>query len=112
MGARPPLSWTGQLDARTGRHHDASMRTTLTLDDDLLARLKDEAHRRRMSFRDVVNEALRRGLARAAPPRKAKVTLRSWDAKLRPGFDPHGFNRLADELEDEALVARLPARRA
>lgn len=88
------------------------MRTTLTLDDDLMERLKEEAHRRRVSFRDVVNEALRRGLARGAPPRAGRVKVRTWDAKLRPGFDPHGLNRLVDELEDEALVAKLRARRA
>jgi hypothetical protein len=23
---------------------------------------------------------------------------------VRPGFDPSGFNRLADELEDEAIL--------
>jgi hypothetical protein len=26
------------------------------------------------------------------------------DSKLRAGFDPAGFNRLADELEDEGFV--------
>lgn len=88
------------------------MRTTLTLDDDLMARLKEEAHRRRVPFRDVVNEALRRGLGRGPAPRAGKVKIRTWDAKLRPGFDPNGFNRLADELEDEALVAKFRARRS
>lgn len=88
------------------------MRTTLTVDDDLMARLKEEAHRRRVPFRDVVNEALRRGLGRGPARRGGKVKIRTWDAKLRPGFDPNGFNRLADELEDEALVAKFRARRS
>ncbi|MEW6435074.1 MAG: ribbon-helix-helix protein, CopG family [Myxococcota bacterium] len=86
------------------------MRTTLTLDDDLMERLKEEAHRRRIPFRDVVNEALRRGLGRGAVPRPGKVKIRTWDAKLRSGFDPNGFNRLVDELEDEGLVSKLRAR--
>jgi hypothetical protein len=37
-------------------------RTTLTLDDDVAAKLKAEARRRDRPFREVVNEALRRGL--------------------------------------------------
>jgi hypothetical protein len=39
------------------------MRTTLTLDDDVAAKLKAESRRLGRPFRDVVNEALRRGLA-------------------------------------------------
>jgi hypothetical protein len=87
------------------------MRTTLTLDDDLVARLKDEVHRRRVPFRDVVNEAIRRGLAGGAVTRKKRVKLRTWKTKLRPGFDPNGFNRLVDELADEAFVGKLKAKR-
>jgi predicted transcriptional regulator len=39
------------------------MRTTLTLDDDIERKLRQLAHRRRMSFKEAVNAALRRGLA-------------------------------------------------
>ena len=39
------------------------MRTTLTLDDDVAALLKKAASREKASFKDVVNQALRRGLA-------------------------------------------------
>jgi predicted transcriptional regulator len=38
------------------------MRTTLTLDDDVAAKLKTEAQRAGRPFREIVNEALRRGL--------------------------------------------------
>jgi hypothetical protein len=38
------------------------MRTTRTLDDDLATMLKQEAEASGRPFRDVVNEALRRGL--------------------------------------------------
>lgn len=86
-------------------------RTTLTLDDDVAARLDDEAHRQRKPFRDVVNEALRRGLAggarvRKLPPYRVKVH----QSGLMPGVDPLGFNRLADELENETF-RRKPGRR-
>lgn len=39
------------------------MRTTLTLDDDVAAKLKTEARRSGRSFRETVNEMLRRGLS-------------------------------------------------
>lgn len=39
------------------------MRTTLTLDDDVAAKLKAVVKRQRRPFRDVVNAALRAGLA-------------------------------------------------
>jgi hypothetical protein len=38
------------------------MRTTLTLDDDVAAKLKTEAQRAGPPFREIVNEMLRRGL--------------------------------------------------
>lgn len=82
------------------------MRTTLTIDDDLMARLKEEAHRRRVPFRDVVNAALRRALGGATAPRRPPPA-RTYASRLLPGFDPAGFNQLADELEDDALSGKL-----
>lgn len=87
-----------------------AMRTTLTIDDDLVARLKEEMHRRRVSFREVVNSALRQGLLGPRAPRRA-VKVRTYRSRLRAGFDPAGFNRLADELEDEAVASTLGRRR-
>ena len=39
------------------------MRTTLTLDDDVAARLEQERRRRRSSFKDIVNDVLRASTA-------------------------------------------------
>ena len=82
------------------------MRTTLTIDDDLMARLKEEASRRRLPFREVVNAALRRALS-SPGGKKKRPPLRTYPSRLRSGFDPAGFNKLADELDDEAAAARL-----
>lgn len=80
------------------------MRTTLTLDPDV-ARLVDEAvHRRRTSMKQVVNDALRRALSPPPAPREP-YHLPVHEAVLQPGFDLAGFNRLADELEDEAILS-------
>jgi hypothetical protein len=40
------------------------MRTTLTLDDDVVALLEEERRKRKARLRDIVNEALRAGLSR------------------------------------------------
>lgn len=82
------------------------MRTPLTIDDDLMALLQDEAHRRRVPFRDVVNDTLRRALTE--PPRaRRRVPSKTYPSKLHTGLDPAGFNQLADELEDESIAKRL-----
>jgi hypothetical protein len=84
------------------------MRTTLTLDPDVARMLEEEAHRRRVSFKEVVNDALRRGLSRSSE-KVPRFRVTPHVARLQPGIDRAGFNRLADELEDAAL---LSARRA
>ena len=40
------------------------MRTTLTLDEDVVRLLADEAHRTQRPFKHVVNDAIRRGLVK------------------------------------------------
>ena len=53
------------------------MRTTLTLDKDVAARLEHSARRRKLPFKVVVNEALRAGLAvvdQAAPVKRFRTT--------------------------------------
>ena len=88
-------------------HHDVYMRTTLTLDPDVALLLEQEAHRLRKPFKHVVNEALRRGLAGTGRrPRTAAYRVVPHPGRLRPGLDRSSLNRLADELEDEAVVRK------
>ena len=83
------------------------MRTTLTLDPDVARLLREEAHRQRRPFKDVVNDAIRKGLAPSASPRVGRFRVRPHRTVLRPGVDPEGLNRLVDELEDEAVLAKV-----
>jgi hypothetical protein len=77
------------------------MRTTLTLDDDIAAKLRELAHRRRVPFREVVNAVLRRGLAaqesRAESQRPFRVE--AFRSPFRAGVDPLKLNQVADDLE-------------
>jgi hypothetical protein len=83
------------------------MRTTLTLDPDVARLLREEAHRQRRSFKDVVNDAIRKGLAPSVSPKMGRFRVRPHRTVLRPGIDPGGLNRLVDELEDEALLGKV-----
>jgi hypothetical protein len=77
------------------------MRTTLTLDDDLAAKLKDFARRKRLSFKDAINSILRRGLTAQEVSRRAAKPFRvhTFRSPLRTGIDPLKLNQLTDELE-------------
>jgi len=76
------------------------MRTTLTLDDDVAAKLKAESRRSGRSFREVVNETLRRGLAtRRAPARQPfRATARDL-GNLRPGLSLDNVAELIEQVE-------------
>ena len=88
------------------------MRTTLSLDPDVARMVREEAHRARKPVKQVVNDALRRGLTVSAGrrPRKA-YRVQPHAARLLPGVDRGRLNALADELEDAAVVARPRRRR-
>ena len=58
------------------------MRTTLTLDDDVAALLRQERRRRGGKLKDLVNEALRRGLVQQDPPSKGARPFRTRAASL------------------------------
>ncbi len=82
------------------------MRTTLTLDDDVADFLKAQCRLQDRPFKQIVNEVLRRGMARASrdpePPRFRVVPNHGG---LVPGVDPLRLNQLDDQLEAEDFAA-------
>ena len=79
------------------------MRTTLTLDEDVYRKLESETRRTGRSFKEVVNEHLRKSLAAAKPASKRtpfRVNARSMG--LRPGIDLSNIEQLLDELDGPA----------
>ena len=77
------------------------MRTTLTLDDDVAARLQAEARRSGRPFKTVVNEHLRAALAQ----RRAVKALPAFRVEPRnmggalPGLSYDNVGALLDEVE-------------
>lgn len=83
------------------------MRTTLTLEPDVLRMLREAMHRERKSFKDAVNDAIRRGLSPSGVREsQAPYRVTPHAARLQPGYDRAGFNKLADEFEDDAVLGK------
>jgi plasmid stability protein len=76
------------------------VRTTLTLDDDVAAKIRAEARKSGRSFKQIVNEALRDGLLakqsrKKLPPFKVKAR----PLGLRPGLNYDKISELIEEAE-------------
>jgi hypothetical protein len=74
------------------------MRTTLTVDDDLAKRIADISRESSTPFKQVVNNALRRGLGDVGP-KEPRFQLRPHAGHLLPGIDDRRLNELAWDPE-------------
>lgn len=84
-------------------HHH--MRTTVTLDPDVETLVKRAMRERGLTFKEAVNESIRAGVSSASavvPPALATFDMGE------PLIDVTKALRLAGELEDQELSARLP----
>ncbi len=80
------------------------MRTTLTIDDDLIAQIDNLRRCEGLSFKGAVNELLRAGVQyRAQPPKPTRYRTKPRRLDLHTGFDPTKLNQLADEIEDDTF---------
>lgn len=85
------------------------MRTTVTLEPDVDARLRRLARERHLSFKAALNQTLRAGLASEEAPRPFRQ--RTHRLGLRPGVDLTKALQLAAQLEDEETVRKLELRK-
>lgn len=83
------------------------MRTTLTLDDSLVSRLKKQAADLDIPFKTLVTQALQLGLNEIANPKKGAGMYKTETKSLGPavGIDLDKIGRFADTLEDEETAA-------
>ena len=81
------------------------MRTTLTLDDDLDAELRERARLLKIPFKQAVNDAIRRGLSPGATGLPTKpYQVRPFNARINPEIDPYRLNQLLDDEDVERFV--------
>jgi hypothetical protein len=88
------------------------MRTTLTIDDDLVRELREKAHKTASPFKDVVNKAIRAGLEHIDKPKQVKpYKCITYSLGYPPSADlDHALN-LADHLESEEISRKLSLRK-
>ena len=88
------------------------MRTTLTLEKDVAAALREEARRSGRPLKGIVNDTLRAGLAaRKAPAgRRYRVSPVSLGGVV-PGVNLDRALGLAEALEDDAIARKLELRK-
>jgi hypothetical protein len=86
------------------------MRTTVTLDADVAAKLKQAAGERGISFKEALNDNVRRGLAsEEVSPRPYRIRTRPLGVK--PGINLDKAVALAGQLEDSEVVRELALRK-
>jgi hypothetical protein len=87
------------------------MRTTVTIDPELQTRVREIARERGISFREALNDILRRGLGQAPPAGGQAYEVPVRDLGLRAGIDLDRAFALAAELEDDEIVRKLELRK-
>lgn len=86
------------------------MRTTVTLDADVEAKLRQAVRERGQSFKSVLNDAIRAGLSGGERSRRSyRVPVRSLGVRAGVGLDR--ALSIADELEDAEIVRKLQLRK-
>ena len=77
-----------------------SIRTTVTLDDDVVARVKRESQSRGASFRDTLNDLLRTALMVDSKPGRA-LRIRPTPMGQKPGLNYDNIESLIEYGEGE-----------
>ena len=83
----------------------AAMRTTVTLDPDVAAALKDHMRRQGVTFKDALNNAIRSGLAQTRA-QASRFRLKTYRLGARPGVDLTKALDLAASLEDAEILRK------
>jgi hypothetical protein len=96
------------LDINISEHHDDFMRTTLTLERDVVEGLEKEMRRTRRGLKATINDALRRGLRIGTrPPKRPPFTVRPQALGIKAGIDLDRLNQLVDELDADERARTL-----
>lgn len=87
------------------------MRTTLTIDDDLLRQLKHQAVKSRVPLRRLVNKAIRDGLGALQPSRRKSAYTCPSFSMGEPTIRLDKALALAANLEDAEVLRELELRK-
>lgn len=85
------------------------MRTTVTLDVDVAAKVQDLMRERGISFKEAINQTLRIGFGQKARSKRYEVPARRLG--LKPGIDITKALQMATDMEDQANLRDLEERK-
>ncbi len=78
-----------------------SIRTTVTLDEDVLERVKSESRARGASFRDTLNDLVRAGLLNVQSPTARRFVVKPASMGYRPGLNYDDIESLIEYGEGD-----------
>ncbi len=87
------------------------MRTTVTLDADTERLLRNAVRERGVSFKAVLNDALRKGLAPARPARSRRFVQKTYSLGANTEFRWDKSLAMADAMEDEEILRKISLRK-
>jgi len=82
------------------------MRTTVTLDPDVEAKLRALMRERGVSFKVAINDSVRAGLASSSQPSR-RFRVHAKPMGVRPGINLDKALTLAGEMEDAEILRKL-----
>jgi hypothetical protein len=86
------------------------MRTTVTLDQDVAAKLRAVMRERGVSFKQALNDSVRAGLTTGSQPSK-RFRVHARPLGVRPGINLDKALTLAGEMEDAEILRKLELRK-
>lgn len=93
-----------------GSCYDVRMRTTVTLDPDVAALIRNVMKERGMSFKEAINSAVRAGLQRTGP-RRRRFVQKTYSLGAEQTFRWDKALAVAEAMEDEELTRKLSLRK-
>ncbi|MEI2638035.1 MAG: hypothetical protein V9F03_03400 [Microthrixaceae bacterium] len=81
------------------------MRTTVTLDEDVVGEIRQLMRECGVGFKQIINELLRRGLR--APDGDDPYSTPVFDLGVRPGIDLNKALELAAAMDDEVAICKF-----
>lgn len=82
------------------------MRTTVTLDPDVAAMLREMMREKNLSFKEAINTAIRRGTLSQQPSQK-RFKQKTYAMGIRDGIDMTKALNIAANLEDEEILRKM-----
>lgn len=87
-----------------------TMRTTVTLDPDVEAKLRAVMRERGVSFKVALNDSVRAGLHTETRPTR-RYRMKTYPMGVRPGVNLDKALTLAGDLEDAEILRKLELRK-